>query len=383
MLRLVLLISIWLIPLGAHADELQARELFSAGVQAILARNWPEAVRLLEASLAHKDKPACRFNLVVANRELHRPLEVARHAIAFLATVEGRSHSEEALEIRAFLAAALRELVTLQVEGLPLGAQLKIDDRPPRVTDGSRIYELPGLHRLELWVGERQLESIEIELDAGVVQSWPRVRAVREPAAAEASAAQSTASHESPDAPSGMVGPVQPRVADPPSADAPPMLSAPTKKKLAWTLGLTGAVTGLAAFVSYGYAARRAGELQGWNPSETGYTTAADRYSRVQTSVMPLALASGALMAAATPFVAHKPRAALTVSIAALVAGVAAASVGTVLMVRTPKTLIEGTDLTGPSREAGSLFLGVALPLLTYGARLQFERSGAHDSRRP
>jgi hypothetical protein len=50
-----------------------------------------------------------------------------------------------------------------------------------------------------------------------------------------------------------------------------------------------------------------------------------------------------------------------------------ATSVGAVLMARTPETLVDDTDVTGPSRQAGSLCLGAALPLLTYGARLQWD----------
>jgi hypothetical protein len=359
------LISVWLMAFGVRADEAQARELFGAGAQAMLERNWSQAVRLLEASLAHKDKPACRFNLVVANREIERPLEVARHALAFLATVEGRSHSEETAEVRTFLAAAQRELVTLQLEGLPLGAQPTIDDAPPRVSDGSRIYELPGRHRLELWLGERQLESIEIELSAGAVQPWPRVRSLR-------ASAESATTGDEREAPV-TAGRPQTGAANLPH-EAPMRLSGTTRKKLAWTLGLTGAATGLAALASYGYVARRADALRSLDASEPGYTTtAADRYGRAKNSVMPLAFTSGALMASATALVEHKPRAALAVSIAALVAGLAATGVGAVLLARTPAILIEDTEVTRPSREAGSLCVGAALPLLTYGARLQWD----------
>jgi hypothetical protein len=369
--RLACFALIWLMALGARADETKARELFGAGVEAILAHNWSDAVRLLEASLAQKDKPACRFNLVIANRELHRPLEVARHAVAFLATVEGRSHAEEAAEVRTFLADALHELVTLQVDGLPLGAQLKVDGAPPRVMDGSRIYDLPGLHRLELWIGESQLESIDIVLAAGAVQPWPRGRALRDPAAAIEPRRAAT------DEPRGTLSDVQPvseRAAEP-----PPRPSASMKKTLAYTLGLTGAAAGLTAVVTYGFVAHRGNELRGTDSEASGYLPTADRYARAQATIMPLAFVGGALMASASVLAVRKPRAALAVSITALVLGVAATSVGAVLMARTPETLVDGTDVTSPSRQAGSLCLGAALPLLTFGARLQWDVWRGHQ----
>lgn len=365
------MIAIWLVAPGARADESQARELFGAGVKAMLTSNWAEAVRLLEASLAHQEKAACRFNLVVANRELRRPLEVARHGIAFLGAVEGRSHAGEAAEVRTYLGEAIRELATLQAEGLPLGAQLKVDDAPPTVVDGSRVYVLPGLHRLELWLGERQLESIEIELAAGAVQPWPRVRALNAHAAAESatpvverdqpSGTPPIAAQPSPPQPSG------------PRLDSAQLQRARTKRLWVWSLGLSGAAVGASAAIVYGFAARAADDLPSRDPMEHGYTTAADRYQRLQLSVMPLAFAGGAMMASASALVARRPRAALAVSVTVLVLGVAAASLGTVMMVRTPETLIEGTQLTEPSREAGSLALGAALPLLTYGTHLQWQ----------
>jgi hypothetical protein len=365
------LVAIWLIAQDARADETQARELFGAGVKAMLASDWTEAVRLLEASLAQQEKAACRYNLIVANRELQRPLEVARHAVAFLGRVEGSSHSGEAAEVRTFLNEAVRELVTLQAEGLPLGTQLKVDDAPPTVMDGSRVYVLPGLHRLELWLGARQLESIEIELGAGAVQPWPRVRALHDPAAAEITvpvAQRDPASGAPPTAaPVSTPPPVGPRL------EASQLEQARTKRLWAWSLGLAGAATGASAAILYGSAARKADEVRSDDPMEFGYSTGTDRYQRLQLSVMPLAFAGGALMASGTALVAQRPRAALVISITMLVLGVAAASAGTVLMVRTPETLIEGTGIKEPSREAGSLALGAALPLLTYGTHLQWQ----------
>lgn len=368
-MRAICFIVVWLLALGARADETRARELFGAGVDAMLTRNWPEAARLFEESLQHTDKPACRFNLVIANRELGRPLEVARHALVFLRSTEARAHVEESTEVQSYLSKALRELGTLELDSLPPGAQAMIDHAAPRVVEGARIYELPGLHRLELWLDGRQLESIELELAPGTIQAWPRVRALREMAAAD------PLMHEAAANPSAVPSPQ-------PAGEARPSLvpakndrfsATSRRRKLAWTLGVAGAATGLAALGSYAFAVSRIDDLRHRDPAANGYIPAARRYEQARDSVMPLALTGGVLMAAGAALVGRKPRAAMGVSIATLVVGVAATSLGAALMARTPKTLVEGTQVVRPTLEAGSLCIGVALPLLTYGGRLQWE----------
>jgi hypothetical protein len=54
----------------ARADDVQGR--------------WTDAVSSFEASLAGSPKPATRFNLVISYRALRRPVDVVRHAWAFL-----------------------------------------------------------------------------------------------------------------------------------------------------------------------------------------------------------------------------------------------------------------------------------------------------------
>jgi hypothetical protein len=359
---------LWLVALTARADDALARELFDAGVHAAAAQNWSEAVRLLEASLAQTDRVACRFNLVIANHELKRPLEVARHALVFLAATQARTQGEESAEVRTRFDQALRALATLEVVGLPTGVQPRIDDGRPQVSDGSRFYVAPGPHRLELWLGSRLLESIEVELRAASSQSWPRVSPIREE--------RESADLAKVNAPSADAGPQRAAADRTPASTAGLMKSAPASarltQRLALGLGIGGAALAIAAVGAYGYAEHRADVLEGWRPSRPGYTTATDRYGRSQWAVMPLAFAAGALTAGAGALVARKPRGALAISLTALLLGLGAASAGTALMIKSPGILVPGTQIERPTREGASLLLAASLPLLSFGVRLQW-----------
>ncbi|HKO94505.1 MAG TPA: hypothetical protein VJU61_25300 [Polyangiaceae bacterium] len=364
---LVLLSTLSLV---ARAEEGRARQLFSEGLRAAARNDWLEAVRLLEASVEQADKPASRYNLVVASQELKRPLEVARHATAFLTMAERGAHTAEVAEVRADLDQALRELAVLLLQGLPAGVQLRVDDAPPRVADEAHVYVLPGLHRLELWLDERPLESIEIELRAGAVQAWPRVAKRAEPAVAAPEALLSDPGQPGPVLP-GATSSAQAPHAPPASRPAPPP-AWPLKRKLAWSLGMVGAAIGLGAIASYAYALRRADELESLDPASTGYIDVVDSYKRSARSVYSLALTGGVLMAGAAALAPHKPRGALAVSITTLVLGLTALGAGFAFVVRAPKELVEDSTIYRPTREAGALLLGASLPLMSYGIGVQW-----------
>jgi hypothetical protein len=363
-------LSLWLLTLTARADDVLARELFDAGVKAAAAQNWSEAARLLEASLAQKDRAACRFDLVIAYHELKRPLDVVRHALAFLGATQARAESEESAEVRALIDRALRELAILEVARLPAGVEPRIDDGPPQVGDRNRLYVAPGPHRLELWLGNRLLESIEIELRAASSQPWPRVspiREVQEPVDhSEVSAAPGDTEARS--AAADRTAPTTSDLATSAGTSARPM------ERLALGLGISGAALATVAVGTYIYAEHRADVLERWPPSRLGYTTASDRYGRSRAAVMPLAFAAGALLASAGALVSQKPRGAFAISLTALLLGVGTASAGAALMIRTPEPLVEGTDIPRPTREAASLLLAASAPLLSVGVRLQWNR---------
>jgi hypothetical protein len=358
----------------ARADEGRARQLFAEGLKAASRNDWLEAVRLLEASAEQADKPASRYNLVVANQELKRPLEVARHATAFLSMSDSRAHPAEVAEVRAYLNQALRELAVLLLQGLPPGVQPRVDDAAPRVADEAHVYVLPGLHRLELWLDEAPLESIEIELRAGAVQAWPRVGKRTEAAVAVAGALEAVP--PDPGQPGVQPGaesaPQAPRAAAT-SLSPPPLPAWPVKRKLAWSLGIVGAAIGIGAISSYAYALRRADELEGIDPATPGYTSTVRSYQRSTTAVYSLALSGGVLMAGAAALAPHKPRGALAVSITALVLGLTALGAGLAFVAQAPKELVKDSTVYRPTREAGALLLGASLPLLTYGIGVQWK----------
>lgn len=356
--------------LVARADEATARQRFEEGIAAASRKEWLEAVRLLEASIEDADKPAARYNLVVVNQELKRPLEVARHAAAFLSLAASRAHAAELTEVRGYLDEARRELAVLLLDDLPADMQLRVDDSIPQVRDGARLYVLPGLRRLTLLAGERPLEVVDIELRAGAVQAWPRVgRGERAGAVLAAPPARSAP-------------PVQARQADTPS-ESPGMHLAPpppppssaawsVQKKTAWTLGISGAALELGAIASYVFALNRAEVLENWDPAREGYTNAANRYHRAAIAIYPLAVSAGLLLAGAAALTRHRLRAGVAVSITALVLGLTALGLGIALIAQAPPELVEGSQILRPTREAGALLLGVGSPLLTYGIRVQW-----------
>lgn len=358
------LLLIWLLPQLARADEARARELFESGVKAAAEQRWSEAAELLEASLAQTDRPACRYNLIVVSAELERPLEVARHALAFLTTAEARSHVAEVDQVRRYLSRAVQELVILDVQGLPLGVQLRVDGAPPKIADGTRIFVLPGAHRLELWFEDRPLESIEIELAAGTVQPWPRVRKAHTEIAANYLDPLDGSAVE---APASTSGPTLTR-----ATHAAPLSPPARNRALALGLGVSGGTLALVATGLYAYALHSANDLETRDPQESGYLNAADRYSRTLRTIAPFALTGGALLASSVALVEHKPRALLAVSLTSLVLGLGTAVLGTVLALQTPSRLVEGAELVRPTRQAGSMLVGLSLPLLSYGTRLHW-----------
>jgi hypothetical protein len=365
----------------ARADEGRARQLFTEGLKAAARNDWLEAVRLLEASVEQADKPASRYNLVIASQELKRPLEVARHATAFLTMAEGSAHTAEVAEVRADLEQALRELAVLLLQGLPAGVQLRVDDAAPRVADEARVVVLPGLHRLELRLEERPLESIEIELRAGAVQAWPRVAKRAEPAVAVPGAPEVP---PDPGQPGPVLSGAEGSTRAPPAAVGTsaresgasrpaPLPAWPVKRKLAWSLGMVGAAIGIGAISSYAYALRRADELEDFDPASAGYRDLVRAYRRSAVAVYSLALSGGVLMAGAAALAPHKPRGVLAVSITTLVLGLTALGAGLALVVRAPKELVEDSTVYRPTREAGALLLGASLPLLSYGIGVQWK----------
>jgi hypothetical protein len=345
------------IPLPLRADDSLARRLFEEGVAAAAAERWDEAQKLLEASLQESDKPTTRYNLVVTSMELKRPLEVARHALGFLAFPPAPALADASETVRKLLDKARASLAVLVMDALPPDMQPAIDGAPPQVVDQGCAYLEPGLHRLELRDPGGHVEKIEIDLAAGQTQPWPR--SISESLTLAAAAAAGVAAPP----------PQRPTVGAEQAAHAGPARPTSLRRTLAWTLGVSGAAFSLTAVGLYAAAHLEAGQLSGRDVAGAGYPAAADHYGMLKQTILPFGLSGGALMAggvAIGPGLAH--RGSLGWAIGCLVAGAAMSIAGGVLLARTPDTLVHDTRITDLTREGGGLLLSGALPLLSYGA---------------
>jgi hypothetical protein len=370
MLRLVALLLAYVWPCcSVRADdrEERSREAFEQGVALSAAAQWEQAAAAFEASLDAVERPAARFNLVIAYRELARPLEVARHALTFLRYPEHPTYADARAKAEGALANALLELAIITTQRLPETAELWIDGATPIRDDARRVYSTPGPHRLELKVANEPAEVVDAQLRAGQVIEWPR--------------APATIAIEPSSTPIEAVPPAHGTGRAPPARSAFPPLDGRDlaserrwRSRLAWSLGLAGGAAGAAALVAYGVELWRAKDLREQDPFRAGFLSAANDYLRVQTSVVSLAAVGGVLMASA---VVVGPRAACsesrTLAWSASITGAVLAVTGTFLVVR-KSPLIEDADVQRPVHDLGVVLVSAAAPLLSYGVKSWFSR---------
>jgi hypothetical protein len=361
-LLLAVLMSAAALALSAKADDVPGRRSFEEGVAAAAEQHWQAACQHFEASLAEADKPATRFNLILANHELQRPLEVVRHALAFLAYPEQPEHAAAKARARELLELVTKQLAVLTTDSLPESAELSVDGAAPSVKEQHRVYVAPGLHHLEARLGRELFEAIEIHLAAGQVTPWPRQGRSR-----------STPRVVQLTPPSPPAALVLELAAPPPSP--------PLRTRLAWTMGSMGAAIQLSALGAYLGTLHRANEFMRRDLFEPGVERTRDRYLRLQRAIAPLALVGGALMASAVAVGARSTRAgSLAWPISALVAGSAMLGAGLALVLREPARL-QGGDLREPTRQGSSLLAAGALPLFTYGIGCLHVRKRARPGR--
>lgn len=355
-MRLVLVLWVLLVlsPRLARADDELGKQRFSEGVAAAEDRRWADAARLFEESLSHSDRPATRFNLLLASHELSRPLDVARHALAFLAYPDQEAHSEAKAKARQLLSQAAQRLAILSTLSMPSETTLTIDGAPPYVRDGEHIYVLPGLHRLEARLTDGTLESGELRLSAGQTLPWPRqTRPIPlPPTAAPIQSVQKPANDSS--------------------------LSR-LRTRIAWSSGVLGAALTISAFGCYLRAEQRADELAELGSMGDGYYSGSGEYASLTNAIWATALPGGVLMAGAVALGERSHHGALGWSLTALAAGGAVMAMGITLLVRDPEAVVPGAELNYPSQPAGGLLLSAALPLLTYGLMSPLTRR--HDRR--
>jgi hypothetical protein len=346
--------------------ESAARRLFEEGVQLSEGGAWQEATARFEASLALADRPGTRFNLIRAYAELHRSLDVARHAVVFLALPAEPHRADARAATEALLSDAARSLATLVTDSLPAGCNTLIDGQAPVAHDGTRVFVLPGLHRLEAGVPGGPSEIIEIQLLAGQTLRWPR-------------SAHSEVVIQS--EPSRLMAPVLSSLPAPeaPARSEPSALTRGDdvthwRKSLAWTAGTVGAGLTLAAVGTYAITIRRQHTLP--SAYESGFLSASDRYLRTSNAVIPLAVSGALVMASAVLVGEHSSHwGSRATAATAIGVGAALLAAGLVLVIPRPGH-VNNTNLDEPSRQLGALIASGAGPLLSYGlsAVINFRR---------
>jgi hypothetical protein len=350
-----------------ETERVAAKQLFEQGVVAAANKDWAVATGLFEESLRHAEHPATRFNLVLANDELQRSLEVVRHAWAFLDLAETESRPEARVQVRELVERATRALAVLDMEALRDKAELSVDGHPPQVVHGTLVYLLPGAHVLETRRPGQLVQKAELTLEAGQSGDWPN--------------GNTNASAESPPTPvpsaNAQLAPV--RVAAPVEAHTQKLET--LRYRAAWTVGGVAAASAVAAVALYAAAKLRGEDLAREGSSAAGYPGNADHYGALKNAVAPLAIGSGVLMAGA---IALGPRLtqgkSLGWGVAAIASGAALVGLAGAWFAHGPRPLVEGTPVESPVVQAGCLWLGASLPLMTYGVSLLIARARRRPS---
>ena len=169
--------GLWLTAVSVHAQDdaqSEAKALFERGVALSQEQRWAEAAAHFERSVQLADRASTRFNLVRAYSALGRSLDVARHALAFLALPPEPRRADARKEVEQSLQTASRDLSILTIHALPPDGLLLVDGAATLVRDALRLYLLPGAHRLELRVDDAPPEVTDVELGAGQTMVWPR-----------------------------------------------------------------------------------------------------------------------------------------------------------------------------------------------------------------
>jgi hypothetical protein len=336
-----------------EAPDAEARRLFEEGLALSESNHWTEAVDRFERSLALSDRPGTRFNLMNAYDELGRPLDVARHALGFLALPPEPHRADARASAESALSEAARKLAMLSTQWLPANTELLVDGSAPVVRDANRVFLLPGLHRLEARIPGAAPEIIELHLAGGQELPWPR------PGRFEPVAVPSVADTTEPPAP-------QPRAVIP-DAREPAAIEPAWRSRLSIISGTLGATAELTAVGIYALTMHRASELSDLGAAKPGYWSSATDYMRSSNAIAPLAAAGGVLMAQA---IATGPRSARwgsrTTAVVALAAGAGLVATGLWLLVRPPDT-VRHTGVEEPSRQAGALLVSGAGAFVSYG----------------
>lgn len=179
---------------SARAQELRqdARSLFTAGLEAAEDERWSEAADLFERAYGLSNEPIALYNLGYAYRSLGRFAE-ARAAFD-TALASGRLTSERAERARTLVDELGGLVATVRFEGLPAGAEIRVDGRPVTLT-GDSVRIDPGARRVEAAVGGETIAEWEGTIERGETRLVPNlVRASTNPTVVPALGAGTIAS---------------------------------------------------------------------------------------------------------------------------------------------------------------------------------------------
>lgn len=366
-----------------HAEKSEAGQAFTQGVNHAEQGRWQDAADAFESALAHEDRASVRFNLVLAYQHLERPLEVARHGLAFLALPHAPHRTEARTRVMEALEEARGNLACVELSGAPQDARLRVDGGEA-VRDASCLYVTAGPHELSsLGPGQAAPERVvTVMLHAGEKRPWPASDVP------QLTLPRELDSHTQPSAPNLRVADEAPKgpLAHPDRLEHIHLTFAPLRlrKRLAWSLGLTGALSLGGAAVAMLGAHKRAGDISKIDPfvrSSPSLLDTTDSYLRWTNPIAPLAIGGAAFMIAATVAGSRSTAQRSPVwAYSAFGLGLAGLAAGITMMAREPELLGE-SRVHAPTRYAGALLASAALPLLGYAITFAVRRR--LDDRKP
>ncbi len=359
------------------ADDSEASRLFVTGVSHAERSEWPEAVAAFEAALAREDRASVRFNLVMAYQALGKPLETLRHGLVFLELPTAPHREEARAQVGSVVERARTQVACIQRASLPLHGELHIEDQTgAAVRDEHCVYVQAGRTQLTLRISDHPdlPQPRTLLLAAGEERPWPPTASIDSAQAgrlpesllAQQLDAPETSRLEGEFAASSEISPNNLR----------------WRKRVAWSLGVTGALSLSVSAFALARAQRAAHHFVNSDPyiersPLMAYAAQVQNWSNAV--VAPSLLGAALVVAGIVAGERSTQQRSSAWAWAALSVGVAGLATGVGLMVATPDSL-NGSDYREPTRHAGCLLTSAALPLLGYAITYAVRR---HRQDRP
>lgn len=371
--------------------HLEARDAFEAGLRAANEQRWNDAVAHFRRSLGHVERPAARFNLLVALEHVgdHEALIVV--ADRFLSLTTDARYRAQRATARSLRAAAVDALATPRHDSVGSAetdtTQSPRDHHPSRVARDAEEAPLAGAREAGDDVGDVDdhhhhasgATSHDVgggarddgspEVGRGATDASPEVaRSAIDDRHASGAASRELARDAHHD---DGVSPAASRELGLGTSDG-----RDPRRKLglaSLSVGLASAVAGWALVTASAVLARR---LSDADATQAGFLSDAMRYRRVRAATHHLALTS-AIALGASLLLRARPSRQHAIRWALGLLGASLTVTGATLLALRPRSLAE-TTLTGPSRALGSLLLAAGLPLVL--APLVFVSSDAESA---